>query len=70
MNFAKEMLEVSDSLEKALESAKSLENTENSLYEGVKLTKNCLDQVFRRNSIVKVFPLDEKFNPNLHEALF
>ena len=64
------MLDVQDNLERALESSKELEKAENPLYEGVKLTKNCLDQVFKRNAIVKVFPLNEKFDPNLHDALF
>jgi len=27
-------------------------------------------QVFKRNGLVQVSPLGEKFNPNLHEALF
>lgn len=70
MNFAKEMLDVQDNLERALESSKDLEGKNDALFEGVKLTKNCLESVFNRNKIVRVYPLDEKFDPNVHDALF
>ena len=70
VNFAKDILDVVDNLDRALESSKSLENTNDNLFEGVKLTKNCLDQIFSRNQIKKVNPIDEKFDPNMHEALF
>lgn len=43
MNFAKDILDVNDNLERALESSKDLKDKNDSLYEGVKLTKNCLD---------------------------
>jgi molecular chaperone GrpE (heat shock protein) len=43
VNFAKDLLDVSDNLERALESSKNLSNENNVLYEGVKLTKNSLD---------------------------
>ena len=49
VNFAKEILDVSDNLERALETSKDLADTNNSLYEGVKLTKNCLDSIYKRN---------------------
>lgn len=64
------MLDVVDNLDRAIESAKHLENTKDNLFEGVKLTKNCLDSIFSRNNIQKVNPLAQKFDPNVHEALF
>lgn len=40
------------------------------LYEGLTMTKGSLMQVFKRHGLEQVNPLNEKFNPNLHEALF
>lgn len=34
------------------------------------MTKAQLNQVFKRHGLETVNPLNEKFNPNLHEALF
>ncbi|KAF9819358.1 hypothetical protein SFRURICE_001560 [Spodoptera frugiperda] len=41
-----------------------------SLHDGVRLTRAQLTQVFSRHGLVSVSPLREKFDPNLHEALF
>lgn len=40
------------------------------LYEGLTMTKDSLLQVFKRHGLEVVNPINEKFNPNLHEALF
>mmetsp|Transcript_9092 Transcript_9092/g.23108 ORF Transcript_9092/g.23108 Transcript_9092/m.23108 type:complete len:232 (-) Transcript_9092:211-906(-) len=74
--FAKTLLEVADNLERALElvpeSVRS--GAENpplrALYEGVKLTDEQLVKSFASVGLVRVNPLGEKFDPNLHEALF
>jgi molecular chaperone GrpE len=34
------------------------------------MTKDQLTRVFKRNGLEPVNPLNEKFNPNYHEALF
>ncbi|CAB3250898.1 unnamed protein product [Arctia plantaginis] len=41
-----------------------------SLHDGVRLTRAQLAQVFSRHGLIAVSPLREKFDPNLHEALF
>lgn len=41
-----------------------------SLYEGLVMTEAQLHNVFKRHGLEQVDPLNEKFNPNLHEALF
>lgn len=41
-----------------------------SLYEGLTMTEAQLQSVFKRHGLVPVNPINEKFNPNLHEALF
>ena len=64
------MLDVQDNLERAVENSKDLEGKNDVLFEGVQLTKNHLEQVFKRNSIIRIYPLDEKFDPNIHDAIF
>lgn len=69
------MLEVADILNKATESVPKEElNDKNphlkSLYEGLIMTENQLQKVFKRHGLEQVNPLNEKFDPNLHEALF
>lgn len=41
-----------------------------SLYEGLLMTEAQLQSVFKRHGLEPVNPLNEKFNPNYHEALF
>jgi len=73
-SFAKDMLPVSDVLEKALESVPEEERSNNptlaNLYEGVSLTQSQLHQVFKRHNLVKITPLGEEFDPVYHEAMF
>lgn len=40
------------------------------LYEGLTMTKASLGQVFKRHGLEAINPLNEKFDPNIHEALF
>lgn len=40
------------------------------LYEGLTMTQNSLMQVFKRHGLEQINPINEKFDPNLHEALF
>lgn len=77
--FCKDMLEVADVLqiavtsvpEKALkESSGDLQQTLKQLFEGVKMTEQQLQTVFRRHGLTQINPIGEKFNPNEHEALF
>ncbi|CAH4036015.1 grpE protein homolog, mitochondrial isoform X2 [Pieris brassicae] len=74
-SFCKDLLDVADTLSAAAESVP--EGAEagagaalRSLADGVKLTRAQLSQVFARHGLVAVSPLKEKFDPNLHEALF
>lgn len=69
------MLDVSDILEQATSSVPKEEiNDKNphlkNLFEGLTMTKAQLHQVFKRNGLEPINPLNEKFNPNFHEALF
>lgn len=74
-NFCKDLLEVADILGHATEAVPREEISDKNphlknLYEGLTMTKAQLNQVFKRHGLEQVNPLNEKFNPNLHEALF
>lgn len=73
-NFCKDLLDVADVLEKAVETVPKdqLATNEplNSLYTGVQMTEKELQSVFRRHGLLRMNPVGEKFNPNEHHALF
>ena len=63
--FAKELLEVVDNLERAIESA----HADDPVTEGVRLTHKALLDVLNKNGVEMVDPQGEKFNADLHEAV-
>ena len=63
--FAKELLEIVDNLERAIESA----NADDPVAEGVQLTHKALMAVLNKNGVEVVEPTGEKFNADLHEAV-
>ena len=66
--FAKEILGVVDSLEKALE--QPAEGSEQSaMHEGIELTYKLLLDTLNRFNIEQISPLGESFDPGLHEAM-
>jgi molecular chaperone GrpE len=74
-SFCKDLLEVSDILGHACDAVPKEEiNDKNphlkGLFEGLTMTKAQLNSVFKRNGLEQVNPINEKFNPNYHEALF
>lgn len=68
-SFAKELLEVKDSLEMGIDAAKADGADIGQFIEGSDLTLKKLAQAFEKNNIVEIDPLGEKFNPELHEAM-
>ncbi|MGM8887151.1 MULTISPECIES: nucleotide exchange factor GrpE [unclassified Psychrobacter] len=63
--FAKDLLEIVDNLERAIESA-----TDNDpVTEGVQLTHKALLAVLNRHGVEVVDPQGEKFNADFHEAV-
>jgi molecular chaperone GrpE len=72
--FAREMISVADNLARALASvdAKAVEESEalKSLLTGVDMTAREMMNAFERNAIKKVDPLGERFDPQIHEAMF
>jgi molecular chaperone GrpE len=73
--FARDVLGVADNMARALEAASGeLHDTADpatkALVEGVELTARELDKVLAKNGIRKFDPLGEKFDPNVHQAMF
>jgi molecular chaperone GrpE len=72
--FAREVLGVADNLSRAIEaiSPESLDKDPalKTLFEGVQATQRQLDTAFEKQAIKKVWPLGEKFDSNLHQAMF
>ena len=76
-NFAKEMLSVLDNLQRAIEVSSKI-NTEDDkidkntldFIEGVKLTEKQLSSINEKFKITKVDSLNNKFDPNMHQAMF
>lgn len=64
-----DLLPVKDSLEMGLAAAQAPEADTNSIIEGADLTVKMLTQVFEKNNIVEVNPVDEKFDPEFHQAM-
>lgn len=67
--FAKELLPVVDSLEKAIEASKGEAADSVALSEGVDMTLSLFMQVLNRSNVEEVNPLNETFNPEYHEAM-
>ena len=70
-NFARDMLDVQDNLERALDAMSKVDaDTINPLKEGVDMVANQLKGVFARFQIERVKTIGEKFNPDHHQAMF
>jgi len=76
-SFAKSLLEVSDNLERAMESVpvELRDDKENhavlaSLYEGISMTDAGLVKALESHGVTKYATVGQVFDPNLHDALF
>lgn len=75
-NFARDMLPVGDNLRRALETLSeedraAMSDTVKSLVEGVEMTERSMLATFERHGIKQVMPqLGDRFDANLHEAMF
>jgi len=73
--FARDMLNVSDNLARALDSLPadvraSADGPLKSLIDGVDLTTRDFNAALGRHGVKKLEPLGEKFDPNFHQAMF
>lgn len=71
--FARDMLTIADNLRRALESCPErdeLPETIKALVTGVEMTESQLLTTLDRHNIKLVNPLNEKFDPHFHQAMF
>ena len=73
--FARDVLQVADNMHRALDHIgdqlrSSADPTVKSLVEGVDLTERELVKVLEKHGVKMFSPLGEKFDPNLHQAMF
>lgn len=79
--FAKDLLDVRDSLKyaddhlnmdevRALQEIEEVKKRFEGVYEGMQMTTKIMDQAFARHGIEEFSPMGEKFDPNIHEAVF
>ncbi|CAB3403110.1 unnamed protein product [Caenorhabditis bovis] len=73
--FCKDLLEVADILDIAVKSVKDEDLSAGGkplkdLFEGVSMTRTVLLKTFEKHGLVAVDPTNEKFDPNMHEAVF
>ncbi|MBO6783217.1 MAG: nucleotide exchange factor GrpE [Alphaproteobacteria bacterium] len=72
--FARDILQVADNLERALDAVPEERRDEHELLgvlaEGVKAVQASFFQVMEANHIKRLDPMGEAFDPNMHEAMF
>ena len=73
--FARDVLDIADNLHRALEAIpqearEAGDATLKVLVEGVDLTERSLLKALEKHGVKKFDPLNEKFNPNLHQAMY
>lgn len=73
-NLAKDLLNAVDNLRRALDAApadhEGLDDTVKNLIVGVEMTEREVLTAFEKAGIKKIEPLGERFDPNLHQAMF
>ena len=73
-NFARDMLGVSDNMHRALDAvpdeARGGDDAMGSLWQGVEMTERELLSALERHGIKRIDPVGEKFDHNLHQAMF
>lgn len=79
--FAKELLDVRDNLQRATDHFKTLKMEETTdleeikkkfadVQQGMNLTSSVMDSTLRKFKVLQFDPKGEKFDPNVHEAIF
>jgi molecular chaperone GrpE len=74
-NFARDILGVADNMRRALDAVtpelrESADTAVKALIEGVELTERELLRVLEKHGVKKLEPLGNKFDPNLHQAMY
>ncbi|WEX09355.1 nucleotide exchange factor GrpE [Chelativorans sp. AA-79] len=75
-NFARDMLTVSDNLQRALQAVSEEARAEEAdpgfkaLVEGVEMTERAMLAALERHGVKRIEPEGEKFDPHFHQAMF
>lgn len=77
-SFAKDMLGVADNLKRTLDAAKTADDADDNqpadnlktLLEGVDMTERSMLSTMERHGVKKLDVLNQKFDPNFHQAMF
>ena len=74
-NFAREVLDIADSLQRALDAVPADTKAAadpglKALLEGVELTERSLHNTLQKNGVKKFDPSGEKFDPNFQQAMY
>src|SRR6516165_4671928 len=74
-SFARDMLVVADNMRRALEAVtpelrSTAESAVKALIDGIELTERELLKALEKNGVRQFTPQGEKFDPNLHQAMF
>jgi molecular chaperone GrpE len=73
-SFARDLVGVADNIQRALDAVRDsgvvLEGPAKALVDGVELTERELLKVLEKNGVRKFDPKGEKFDPNMHQAMF
>jgi molecular chaperone GrpE len=73
-SFARDLVGVADNIQRALDAVRdsgvTLEGPAKALVDGVELTERELLKVLEKNGVKKFDPKGEKFDPNLHQAMY
>jgi molecular chaperone GrpE len=74
-SFARDMLTVADNINRALDSVPEEAKADmgealKALIEGIELTERDLQKTLERHGVKKLDPQGQKFDPNLHQAMF
>jgi len=69
--FARDICELADNLQRALDSTDEANANEETkaVLEGVKITRDSLKQIFERHGVKEIEAENQRFDPNLHEAM-
>lgn len=75
LHLARDIVSICDNLRRAMDACAKEDLTQLSpntqgLVSGVELIVKELDKVFEKNNIKRIHPLNEKFDPNFHQAMF
>ena len=73
-NFARESLSLLDNIDRAIISFKSDEKLKNNkdlnkIIDGIEIVKQDLISIFKKNGITPIKCMNEKFDPNFHQAM-